>query len=213
MPFGPGWRGRAPLTLSLFNTATGTGAPGILTLPASIAAGDLIVLVNSGRNNVGGAFAATPSGFTTIFDVITLNNCRVDAWYKIAAGTEGGTNPGGLNGGVENDRLAWVFRGNRAIQSVSVGSLHTEQTDSAPAGQTIAASGGVPPLVAIATYRTSGSVTTRGFSPAADSEITPSTRLFGKRKIYNGGQADISVSQTDDGISNTLCSFFISCLG
>lgn len=212
--FHPGFRGRAPLTLSLFGTAVASGTPGSLTLPASIIAGDLIVMVNSGRNNVGAAGDGTPTGFTDIFNVVTLNNCRVKGWYKIAAGTEGGTNPGGLNGGVENDRMAWVFRGSRAIQSVSIQSLNTEQTDNAPSGQTITSSGGAPPLVSIASYRSSAAVTTRGFSPAADSEITPSgNRLYGKHKIYNGAPANISVTQSDDGISNTLCSFYAQCLG
>jgi hypothetical protein len=200
------------ITLSFFNSATSTGAsPAIMTLPASIQAGDLIVIGNWARNNIGAPALSTPSGFTVIVDQdSTPSNTRVNAWYKIAAGTEGGTNVGGTNGGVENNRWCLVFRGDVPIASVNISSLHVEQNDNAPTNQTVTA--GQSPLVVIAGYRSSGNVTTRGFSPAEDAEITPSTIAFVKRKIFNGVPVNETISMADFGNVNTLFSFNIECL-
>jgi len=212
MPFQPGFRGRAPLTLAFFASATATGAsPATLTYPGSILAGDLIFLGNFGRNNAGGSAQVSPAGYTGIFDQDTLSNTRAYLGVKIAAGGE--TTPSLTTGGVENNKFVVVFRPNRPIQSVTIASTHIEQTDSAPAGQTITSASGVPPLVALAGYRSSAAVSSRGFSPAADAEISPSTLAYVKYKIFNGAGADESISMADDGNSNSLWSLYASCLG
>ena len=212
MPFQPGFRGRKPLVLSLFGSSTANNA--VLALPASIIAGDLILYGNWARNFSGGASPNTPAGYTTILDrddLVNGTSSRCNVWYKIAAGTEGGGNPGGTNGGVENQRWALVFRGDSPIVSVNVGSTNYGQSDGDPASQNCTASGGVPPLVVVAGYRSSGNVTTRSFSPAEDTVISPSGISYVKDKIYNAAPADVSVDMGDDGNSNTLWSTFIAC--
>lgn len=211
MPFQPGFRGRAPLTLSLFASATATAG---LTLPASIIAGDVIFYGNWARNFSGGASPATPTGYTTILDrddLVNGTSSRCNVWAKIAAGTEGGGNPGGTNGGTENERWALVFRGSRPVASLTVTSLNYEQTDGDPGDQTVTP--GVPPMIILAGYRASGNVTTRGFSPAEDTVISPSGIAYVKSKIYSGAGASHTMSMGDDGTSNTLWSFCAACTG
>jgi hypothetical protein len=221
--FHPGFRGQAPLTLSFFGSSTSTGgSPAILTLPASIIAGDLILYGNWSRDNTFATSLVAPTGagggWTLIVDETAgppnpAPECRANAWAKIATGVEGGANPGGTNGGVENNRWSLVFRPNRPIISAVAASVHSQQTDSAPSSQTIAASAGAPPLVAVAGYRSSAAVSARNFSPAADAEITPSTIAYVKYKIFNGAPADVTASMNDDGNRNTPWSFYIACVG
>jgi len=209
-------RGAPPLTLSFFNSSTATGGAPPMPLPTGIQAGDLIVIGNFARNNVGAPLAQDPTtvganNFIRLVDEVRLNNTRANVWYKIAAGTESGLNPGGTTGGVENNKWALVFRGSRPITSIIPGSLNVDQTDATPATQTVTAASGQSPLVVIAAYRSSANVTTRGFSPAEDAEISPSGLAFIKRKLFNSSPVNETITMSDNGISNTLISFYLQC--
>lgn len=206
MPFQPGFRGRLPLTLSLFGSAVSTG---VIALPASIIAGDVIFYGNWARNFSGGALSITPSGYTALVDQDTVVNgtsCRANVWVKIAAGTEGGGNPGGTNGGVENLRWSFVFRGNRPVTSLNVYTTNADMSDGDPPDETVNAVGRAAPSITLAGYRSSANVTTRSFSPAEDTVISPSGLAYVKNKIFNGAGASVTVGMGDDGNCNSIWS-------
>jgi hypothetical protein len=213
MPFQPGFRGRQPLALSLFGSATATAG---LTLPASIIAGDIIFYGNWARNFSGGATSSTPTGYTSLIDADTVLNgtsAKVAVWVKIAAGTEGGGNPGGMNGGVENLRWAFVFRGNRAVASLNVYAINNDNSDGDPPDETVNAVGRAVPSITLAGYRSSANVTTRSFSPAEDTVISPSGLAYVKNKIFNSAGVSVTVGMGDDGNCNSLWSLGVEAFG
>src|SRR5262249_61518654 len=99
---------------------------------------------------LGAPVSAPPGGYTQILDIAGAgnNSARGIASYKIAAGTEGGTGVGGMNGGVFNNKQMFVFRGNRPILTVTPAGIVSSALDSGdPPSQNILASAGSPPLI------------------------------------------------------------------
>lgn len=203
--------GRVALTLSKVGEFTANAFQ--ITL-SGVNAGDLIVLLDCARNNVGAPNNVTPSGFTNVFNF--LEDARMSVSYKIAAGGE--TTISGMNGGVENRKAAYVFRGDRAITAVSVSTPATQGTTGNPSPQTVAASAGAPPLVILGCYHTNtgATISTRTFtvggSAAKDGEITPTANMYLAYKIYNSSPQDASIDMNDEG-DNMLASFYIACVG
>ena len=72
-------------------TATSNGKSTSLsvTLPASIASGDLLVLFMAGRDNVGTGGIGFPAGWTELHDDLDTGDSRTAVAYRIADGTEG----------------------------------------------------------------------------------------------------------------------------
>lgn len=211
MPFHPGFIGRLALTLSKVGEFTSNA---ISVTISGVNAGDLIVFMDCARNNVGAPAAVVPSGYTQ--SVNFLEDSRMCVSYKIAAGGE--TSIAGMNGGVENRKAAYVFRGSSAIKSVSVSTPTTQGTTGNPNAQTVAASGGQPPLVIIGCYHTNtgATISTRTFtvsgSAAKDGEITPTNNTYLAYKIDNSSPLDASIDMNDEG-DNMLASFYVACTG
>ena len=196
-------------TLSFF--ASSTSEIATITLPANIEAGDIIVLFDAG-NEAGIPTSVVPTGFTSIFDVgteIGVIDARRIASYKIAVGTEGGTNITGMNSG-EMEKVALVFRGNIPVTSVNVADIATEATSGNPAAQVINASGGAVPLVLVGCVN---SLTNLGasdsFSPAADAVVSTGADTNVYYKVYNSSPADHTLDMGDPGTGNFLGSFYM----
>lgn len=212
--FGAGQSAPAVLTALSFVTSAVVNAVVMvndsIVAPSGIQTGDLLVLYDYKGVTVS---IAAPSGFTTITSDATATG-RTTISYKIADGTESGTTITGMGGtnGATSMILA-VFRGNIPITSVTPASTAEQKTDSAPTNQTVTSGSGTPPLVVIATYENSASgsaISPRGFSPAADGEITTgNTHHFLDYKIYNSSPANITASMGDFGTSNMLASFYL----
>lgn len=209
-----------PVTsLSLFNTALSTAQT--ITAPASIVAGDLIVLMDrAGANSATAPVAVTPTGFTLINGQVLNDASDADrvVWsYKIAVGTEGGTSITGMNGAF-NSKVMAVFRGDVAIGGVTVADVEGAITNVDPADFTVSASGGTPPLIVLATYsiwlEDAATVDPRSMSPAKDSEIGAAAGdVYLAWKIYNASPADVTVGMADEGFFNCLQSCYISVVG
>lgn len=196
-------------SVALFGSATSvvTG----VTCPSSVQAGDLIVFYDSAENVASPApSSANPSGFTNLFThTNSANTCRINLSYKVATGSEGGTTIDGMNGNDLNRHMIYVFRPTDVpTPSWAPFSLDSEMPDTAPAGQTITSSGGNEPLVVIAVYRSTGSVTTRSFTPAKDGEINANANMYMAYKIYNAAPADVSISMSDFGNGNLLSGMY-----
>lgn len=201
-------------SLSLFGSAN-NGTTGGIVLPASIIAGDVIVFFDGAD---GSALVADtyPSGFTaavpTMYDG-SPNFTRRSISYKLAVGGEGGTTIDGFDATTDR-HVAMVFRGNIPITSVVVGSPASEMSGSSvPAQQDCLASAGSAPLVVFGFYAASAAISTRGFNPAEDAEITPATTFYTKYKIYNSSPVDTNVTQpgAPAGVGLCLASFYLEC--
>jgi len=220
MSFLPGWYpgvagGVKTLTQALSTTTSGIGGSPIaaLTAPGGILKGDILVMMERGRGNTFLVPAATPPGFTNLTST-GLDTDRQMISYKLALGTESGTDLSGLthSEAMSVVRLLYVFRGDSEVFVITPSTPLTEMTAGDPASQNIAASGIATPLVAIAGFGCNATVTTRSFSPAADGEITnSSTNNFAylDYKIYNSSPANITADMADFGAENALHSFYL----
>lgn len=198
---------RKRLSLSQVFSATSATTPSV---SGQVQAGDLIAFMDIARNNIGAPNNVTPSGFTNIFNFI--EDARMSVSYKISAGNE--TTISGMNGGVENQKMAYVFRGDAPIVGVTISTPTTQGTTGDPSPQTVAASGGQAPLIIFGCYRGSGAVGTRTFtvggSAAKDGEINFNTNSYLAYKIYNQNPQDAVIDEGDNG-DNMLAGFYIAC--
>lgn len=196
--------------------ASSTSASGSsVTLPAGIAAGDLIVVFNKAVAGFGGVpSTVVPTGFTSIINTSASgspagNDARCIASYKLANGSEGGSSVAGMSGSF----IALIFRPNFTASAITPKSTAGEITSGNPALQTVTSGTGTVPLIVFGFYGQSiNSITTRTFSPAADAEVAAGSNLtFAKYKIYNAGasSSNHSVDMNDDGDFNMLQSFYL----
>jgi len=195
-------------TLSLRTSATSTAAT--ITVPASVVAGDILVLADRSRNNSNGSAPTkvVPSDFTEVADNLR-NETRLITSYKLADGSEAGNSLAGMNENV-NTKALYVFSGDAAIASLALKSVASEDTNGTPATQTVTSGSGAAPLVVMGAYGTfNGAIDPRGFSPAKDGEISPAQELYLAYKIYNSSPANVDVSMGDEGFRNMLHSWYL----
>jgi hypothetical protein len=195
-------------TITLFASATSTGAT--INFPASIIAGDLIVLLDSADASSGGAPATvTPSGFTLInSSVELLQETRQVVSYKLALGTESGALTG-MDGNAADRKAMYVFRGDIPATTLTVSTPNAQATAGNPTPQNVAASAGIAPLVVFGCYGALTEIVGESFSPAEDGEITPTNQVILKYKIYNSAPQDTTVDMLDEGNVSILQSFYI----
>lgn len=211
MSFLPGWFpgtiGAAsgppppPVTSVAFHasaTATGTNT---LTVPATTQAGDIICVKEEGT-----VVSVAPSGYTVL-----ASTTGFVISYKIASGSDASASvPSGAVLGPSARRELLVFRGDSPANSVTGHSPAAQNSPTAaPADQTVTSSGGVVPLVVLASYYSSGAIDPRGFSPAKDGEVNSDTNSYFAYKIYNSSPADVTISMQDEGSSNKLASGYL----
>jgi hypothetical protein len=213
----PGWNPSpqrqllAPATLnSITQVLSSTSLAATINFPASIAAGDLIVLLDSARSSFATPADATPSGFTRIGTSVTVAaasptfvGTRSNLWYKLAAGTETGALTG-MTGTSTIMKSMVVFRGNIAAITLTLGGAGQAGSDANPTALTCAANGGTPPLVVIGGYHSTGAVSPRTFSTTADGEVNPNTSQYLAWKIYNSAPASTSIDIDDEGNCNII---------
>jgi hypothetical protein len=79
----------APVVASVTETAFNTETTGhYVDMPATVNAGDLLIALFTNDND---STVTTPSGWTLLASGVFNNQVRLSVYYKIAAGTEGGT--------------------------------------------------------------------------------------------------------------------------
>jgi len=195
---------------SLSEQASATSTAATITVPASVVAGDILVLAD--RAVGGGAPSKViPSGFTEIADNLR-NETRLITSYKLADGTEAGNSITGMNSNT-NTKCLYVFRGNISVVGLALKSVDQEDTNGTPSTQTVTSGSGATPLVVMGAYCTfddrKGGIDPRGFSPAKDGEINSTTELYLAYKIYNSSPANVDVSMGDEGFRNILHSWYL----
>lgn len=196
-------------TISFIASATSNAAS--VTAPATIDAGDLLVLMDAAKSLIGIPTTVVPSGFTSLVN-LSGNSFGKTIWSaKIALGTEDGASITGMDGASADDKVLMQFRGNVAISAFSTAQSPVGSAgEGDPGGVTITASGGVVPLIAFAGYSSLAAISPRTFSPAADAEISSGTGGYAKYKIYNSSPANISIDMDDEDDFNALNGFYIN---
>lgn len=189
-----------------------------ITMP-TVSAGDVAFYFTRSRNATTTIPAENaPSGWTNIFNtsVGTTLGTRATGYYKICAGTEGGTTINNM-AGTNNVSYIVVYRKQGAsITSVTISGLNAQATDSAPTNQSLAMSSAAKPFVGFAFYTGStagGTVVTSAASTVKSMRdfYTVNTALL---RAFECGSSDISlsnstISMTDQG-TNTMVSFVAS---
>ncbi len=176
-----------------------------ITTPASILAGDLIILIDHAVHS-SAPTVVTPSGYTNIVNTLSGND-RVLVSYKISDGSDSSVSLTGMNGATLNRKAVLVFRGDNAPVVVTGGTY--EVTLSAPTNQVQNVAGFTTPVVVLALWGSTGSITTRGMSPAKDGEVNVASNLsYAGWKIYNASPSSTTVSQTDTGTNRLFSCYF-----
>lgn len=199
---------------SLSKIAHNNSTTGSLTLPATIAAGDLLVIIAFADSGSGTPADVTPSGFTEI-GTFTSAATRDSLFYKIADGTEDSASVSVLTGSGQQASLVVQFQANEAITAVTAGSSVGECTDGNPTSKTITASSGAAPLVVIATWAnvtTSSAISPRTQSPAM-TEVNATTHMYLGWLFYASSPVDQSFDMADEGISNSLNGAYLQLTG
>lgn len=227
--FLPGWFpagavAGAPLTLSFVTSVAGGAGANSITAPATIEAGDVMVVFNCARGSGGIPTTAIPSGFTEITNVSAADAflARAICSYKIAVGNEDGTTLNGMTvSGIELDptsMLLFMFRGSRPVTSVTIGDADSGTiTTGSPPGQTVTASGGTAPLIVFGAFMSDETIDGYTFTPTGDATggVTgPNQHMQFEYGIFNTSPQDVSVSNSDEGGDfNGVQSFYLAMAG
>ena len=208
--FGARMNTSGPPVTSLAFQASATGTTSV-TGPASIIAGDLLVLANNAVTGGGAPSATVPSGFTSIGTVADGASRSVIS-YKIADGSEASASIAGMSGASFNAHCLYVFRGDEAVNTVTPGSVAGQITTGNPTAQVVTSGSGSAPLVVIGVYGSDVAVSPRSFSPAKSGEINVSTFYYLAYLIYNSSPANVTVDMDDESNSNVLQSCYLEVL-
>ncbi|MFA5387038.1 MAG: hypothetical protein WC322_01425 [Candidatus Paceibacterota bacterium] len=215
-----GFGGRQAATPSVatlsYIDSTGSSFSSTITAPAAINAGDLLILVDSGRNTVATPAEVIPSGFTKFDEYVDAGLFYRVTWsYKIADGTEDGATLTGMLAIATISKICYQFRGNVSITGISQFSKVVQFTSSDPTAQVVTASGGAVPLIVLVYYNSTGNISPRTFSPAKDGEENDNndtgvvSNAWLAYKIYNSSPADVTVDMDDEGDRNLIYSFYL----
>lgn len=196
-------------TLSEHASATSTAST--VTGPSTIIAGDILVLWDRASNAVAPApSSVTPTGFSNVLD-FTIGPTKGMASVKVADGSEASASITGMDGSASDRKMLYVFRGNIPATTATAQDAASEGTDGNPAAQTANASGSTKPVIVIGCYGSGSAVDPRTFSPAKDGEISAATNAWLAYKIYNSSPQDVTIDMDDEGLQNTLGSFYLEC--
>lgn len=190
------------MALSLFGSAGSTLST--IAWPASIANGDVAVLMDYATGSVGVPAAVTPTGFTTPANGSqTVLFVRGIISYRYCDGTETG-NITGMNGSASNDKVLEVFRSaapSPRIASIASATFNGTVTASDPGSQSVLASGQAVPLIVIgAACSNAATAAFTTASPAFDGTVlnSDSDVILGY-KLYDASPADHTIDMADLG--------------
>lgn len=209
----PGWFPAAVAamraTLSFVDSAVSEDVSTVMA-PASIQAGDILVLYDIAQGTFNLPPTVVPTGFTPIDNITTgtgPGSLRSIISYKLAVGGEANAVLTGLSG-IFADKVLMVMRRNPPASSLTIGSVNTQVMDADPSPQLVTASGGGSPLVVFG-CSSGQSTTQRTMTPPQDGQVTVAATTWIAYKIFNSSPADVTVDMADEGGGNFLQSFYI----
>lgn len=194
--------------ISFFDSATSTAST--ITAPASINAGDAIILFDRPVSS-GTPPSTVPTNFISIGDNVNTN-LRSILSYKLALGTEGGTSITGANGSTSNQKVMLVFRGNTAASLITISSFVGQATTGNPTAQVVPLTGQPAPLVVFGIYSANGSISgaNRVMTPTKDAEFDAVNSAWIAYTIYNSAPTDTTVDMGAVSTQNILQSFYLT---
>lgn len=177
-----------------------------VTAPATVNAGDLLVLVDEASNQTGPVTDVIPTNFTGVGTVANpFSRGRIS--YKIADGSEDSATITGMTA-LQIRKILIQYRDDLVpIVSLTVAGFVSTIVDTNPAAQTIAASAGTPPVIGITSFYTlSGAVSPRTTSITPDHEMQAgtSTRHYVHDYIQETSPANYTFDMDDESFDNTL---------
>lgn len=183
-----------------------------ITVPAGLQAGDMMVLYDlgfDGDTSGGPSTLETPLGFTNwINDASAFT--RIAVSYGIATGSE--TTLIGMDGDFVMKILA-VFRPDAPITTITASAPTVEVTNGDPGAQSITATAGTLPLVALGFYGrgVSGGLNTPTFSPSEDAILTGTGVLSQQLRylLQNASLSDVTINLGDAGSANMLAGGYL----
>jgi hypothetical protein len=204
--------------------ASVTSTTSTITVPATVKKGDYLVLSDFATTSSGSPTSVIPSGFSEVKTTGPAGNRKVITSRKIAVGTEASTILTGMNGNRTNSKILLVFRGGKPPVSDNLSTPLDQETQGNPTPQTVAASGGTPPLLIFGVYTAMPNALgiipsidprtlTIGGNDAKDGEvgveIVNSAHWVAFRAFYFGQTpADAIVDMEDEGSLNMMQSFY-----
>lgn len=181
-----------------------------VTIPSAAAVGDIAVLFDNAVLFGGPAPASVvPSGWTSVIDTGGTVS-RVISSYKLLVGGDPGTTITGMTGGSFQSKSILVFRKTVTATAVSAFSAAGQVTSGDPTAQVVTSSGGVVPIIVIATYYSSfGGVTGVSFTPSATGVFNPSNFTNVRYKVFESSPVDVTVDLGNSSGFDTLQSYYL----
>lgn len=185
-----------------FVTSAVTANVGSIVIPSSAKAGDLAILFD---------YSATYTTYTVPanWDLIvrTVSVLHAMCSYKILTAQDVGASVTGLPGSALKTIL--VFRPNRPISAITVGSVNGQTTTSAPSNQTLSVPFASSPILGIAQYISTGAITSAA-STVNMSTVTNTTNQLCKYSIFgkDSPSSNSTISMGDHG-TNLMQSFYL----
>lgn len=197
------------------DSATSSATNGRITGPASIIAGDILILIDKGVIAGSPPGTTIPSGFTAVFNV-TGNSTRLITSYKLADGSEAGATIQGMDlrgTGGTSSMIMLVFRPNIAATVLTLSGVASESSTGNPAAQVVPIASALFPAVVVGVYSANASISSgnRSMVPAEDGEFNQTNTLYTKYKIFNVDDTfeDVTVDMGAVSNPNILGSFYM----
>lgn len=196
------------LTLTTVATASAssTANTAVITVPAGVESGDILVVSQYVANYSSGS---DPSGFTNlVLTEVTAVDHRTG--YKVADGTESGTTLTGMTG--SDHAIILVVLRLSLTPTVSTGSWNSEGTDGNPSSQSVTPPTDKPVVVFYAAGSRDSVPSFSSQSPAFDDVIsvgpTGNSLLVGY-SLYTSGAVAHTADVNDTGARNTFHSGYL----
>lgn len=182
------------------NTSTGS----TITIPSAADIGDYAVLFDTSTTTTD----TTPTNWTSL-NKATTTGIRTNVSYKRLVSGDPGSTITGMAGTTR--KIILIIKGNSDITNVTISTPGSQATTATPTNQTISGSVNTP-TVFFATYASTGSITTRGWTTGTPIEYSSfsTSGIYVKALTYGRGTtpATATISMSDGG-TNTLQSFSI----
>jgi hypothetical protein len=189
-----------------------------ITMPSNIIDGDIAILHDQSTVFLtGNANQVIPAGFTKFAGTTTVDSTgsRLDISYKRLVVSDAGRVLTGMSEFGQRKILA-IFRPNSPGQTGNFQILDIANEGpvaGTPATQTINIVGATRPIIAFASYSSTGAISTRTFTSTGANivELNTNTEAYMKYAIFNPTDtisANVTVSMSDGG-NNGLSSYYI----
>jgi hypothetical protein len=203
--------------LQFFTSESIVNGGGNITVPATVQAGDLLILLDRANDSPSGPANVIPSGFTQVATQMVAP-VRITVSFAIATPSDAGRVLTGLNGNNGSIKTVLVFRANQPIASVLNFAGGTSLVASgAPATQTMdpvdALGIATGNTVMVAWAVSNGTAVTISWAggTAVDGTVSANIQFTSSYGFPEPFSAPVTVSQTATGVNRSMFSRMFVC--